>query len=73
MNWKKQARSLIKTELAKRDIGYEHLSAELGKIGIIEKPPNLSNKINRGTFSFIFALQVFKALGIDHLNLKDFT
>jgi len=73
MDWKKQARSLIKKKKKKRDIGYEHLSTELEKIGIVEKPPNLSNKINRGTFSFVFALQVFKALGIDYLNLKDFT
>lgn len=73
MDWKKQARSLIKTELAKKDIGYEYLSIEFKKIGIVEKPSNLANKINRGTFSFVFALQVFKALGIDNLNLKDFT
>lgn len=71
MNWKKQARSLIKTELAKRDMGYEDLSIELKKIGITEKPSNLANKTNRGAFSFVFALQVFQALGIDNLNLKD--
>lgn len=73
MDWKKQARSLVKAELAKRDVGYKYLSIELKKIGIVEKPSNLANKINRGTFSFIFALQIFKSLGIENLDLKDFT
>jgi len=41
------------------------------KIGIYENRNNLSNKINRGTFSFIFALQVFEALEIDNIKLKD--
>ena len=70
MDWKKQARSLIKTELAKRDIGYTELSSLLMN-WIFEKPSNLSNKINRGTFSMVFALQIFEAIGVENISLKD--
>ena len=69
--FQKKARTIIKTELAKRDIDYPELADMMKKIGIYENRNNLSNKINRGTFSFIFALQVFEALEIDNIKLKD--
>jgi hypothetical protein len=67
----KKAKTIIKAELAKRDIGYFELADMMKKIGIDENRNNLSNKINRGTFSFIFVMQVFEALGIDTIKLKD--
>ena len=72
MDYVKKARTIIKTELAKRDIDYPELADMMKKIGIYENRNNLSNKINRGTFSFIFALQVFEALEIDNIKLKDY-
>lgn len=71
MDWKKKARSLIKTELAKRDMGYNELSSLLSEMDIDEKPSNLSNKINRGTFSMVFALQIFEAIGVERISLKE--
>ena len=66
-----KAKTIIKTELVKRDIDYPKLADMMQKIGIDENRNNLSNKINRGTFSFIFVMQVFDALGIDTIRLKD--
>lgn len=66
-----KAKTIIKTELVKRDIDYPKLADMLQKKGIDENRNNLSNKINRGTFSFIFVMQVFDALGIDTIRLKD--
>jgi len=65
-----KAKTIIKTELVKRDIDYPKLADMMIKIGIDENRNNLSNKINRGTFSFIFVMQVFDALGIDNINLR---
>ncbi len=65
-----KAKTIIKTELVKRDIDYPKLADMMLKIGIDENRNNLSNKINRGTFSFIFVMQVFDALDIDSINLR---
>lgn len=69
--WKDRAKSVIKAELAKQNIDFIKLAELLKKIGIEEDNVNLSNKINRGTFSFIFALQIFEVLDIKTLRLKD--
>ena len=71
MNWKSKAKSIIKSELAKKDIDYIELAEMLKEIGVEDDNVNLSNKINRGTFSFIFALQIFEVLDIKTLRLKD--
>lgn len=70
MEFAKLAKTIIKTELVKRDIDYPKLSEMLEKEKkIIISRENLSNKINRGTFSFTFALQIFEVLGVKNINL----
>ena len=69
--WYIKAKAIIKSELAKQDISYEKLSDMLHDIGVDENKMNISNKLNRGKFSFGFALQIFKALGLKKLNLED--
>ena len=71
MDWNSKAKRIIKSELAKRDIDYIELAKLMKAIGVDEKQANVANKINRGTFSFSFALQVFKAIGIEQFDLKD--
>lgn len=71
MDYAQRAKTIIKTELVKRDIDYPELADMLQKIGVEENRNNLSNKINRGTFSFIFVMQVFEALGLNIIKLKD--
>jgi len=65
-----KAKTIIKTELVKRDIDYPKLADMMKDIGIDENRNNLSNKINRGTFSFVFVMQVFDTLGIEFIDLK---
>ena len=71
MDYKDRAKSMIKSELAKKNIDYIELSKRLKEMGIEETQTNLANKINRGTFSLIFALQVFDVIGLNTLRLKD--
>lgn len=73
MNWNSKAKRIIKSELAKREIDYIKLAELMKVIGVDEKQANIANKINRGTFSFSFAMQIFEAIGVENLNLKDIT
>lgn len=68
-NWQAQAKGLIRAELARRQLGYKDLSERLDKLGVHETERNLSNKINRGTFTVVFLLQVMDAIGVKNLQL----
>lgn len=63
--YEKQAKVYIKTQMTKADIDYPKLVELLKEKGINETRENLANKINRGKFSFAFALMV-----LDILNCK---
>ena len=69
--WNNKAKAIVKVELAKQNIGYKELEKKLLSIGVVENRLNIANKLNRGKFSFSFALQIFKALGIKTLKLED--
>jgi hypothetical protein len=69
--WNNRAKNMIKAELSKKGVDYIELAKRLNDLGIKESQMNIANKINRGTFNFTFALQVFKALGLKKLNLED--
>lgn len=71
IDWNREARRLLKAELARREVGYKALSRALEKYGIQEDPKVLSTKINRGTFSFAFFLQCMRALDIETFRVKD--
>ena len=61
--WHKEATTILRTLLAARRISYKQLSRLLEDLGEHEPEKTLSNKINRGTFSFMFFLQCMYAVG----------
>lgn len=67
--WKKRAKNLLKAELKRRGINYETLVAMLKAIGVEENYDSVNAKLNRGAFSFAFALQCFNAMGIKEVRL----
>ena len=69
--WTRLASNMIKMELARRGITYDKLQEKLASIGIEETANAINVKINRGTFSFIFFLQVMKAIGAKVIRLED--
>lgn len=71
IDFKKEAGKIIKIEIIKQDLDYEQLAQKMGDIGIDETKANIANKLHRGTFSFAYALQIFKALGLKKINLED--
>ena len=52
-------------------IRYKDLSEHLAAIGVKETERNLSNKIERGTFSAVFFFQHMEAIGCRTINLQD--
>lgn len=67
--WKKQAKNMLKAELKRRDIGYDMLVAKLRAMGVDENYNSVNTKLNRGAFSFVFALQCFKAMDAKEIRL----
>ena len=60
-------------ELLRQDISYDQLAVLMTKEGIPDATPqNLKSKINRGTYSAIFLIQVLKVIGCDSLDLSKF-
>jgi len=67
--WQQLATRILRIELARQSVGYKALSSRLAQLDIEESPRQLSNKINRGTFSFVFFLKCMKALGARTIEL----
>lgn len=68
-DWTKEVKGILKSELARQDMSYEELCEKLKSIGVEDKPENINNKINRGTFSAVFFLQCLKAIGSNELRV----
>ncbi len=66
--YEKQARDLIKHLREDKELTYAQLAERLRAHGATLEERALINKINRGRFSFAFALQVLAAL--DAVNIR---
>ena len=51
-------------------MSYRELAERLAAIGVHETERNLSNKINRGTFTAVFFFQVMEAIGVQNIHLN---
>lgn len=71
IDWQREARRILKTELLAEEVSFKELARALQKFGIDEEPKVLSNKVNRGTFSFVFFLQCMRAIGAKTVRLQD--
>ena len=64
-NYESKSRNFLKNILENNSIDYTQLSTLLLKVGVNETNANLSNKIQRGKFSFSFVLQVLDVIDKD--------
>jgi hypothetical protein len=71
VNWQKKATNILKAEITRRGLSYDELQEKLAIIGVEETANSLNVKINRGSFSFLFFLQVMQAIGAKTLMLED--
>lgn len=67
--WQHQAKGIVRAELDRRGVTYAKLAVLLQAAGINETQTSLANKISRGTFSFVFFLQVMRTIGATDLSL----
>jgi len=62
---KNRAKEFIKKELKKRKLTYSELSSIMNDKGYIYSENTIRSKINRGSFSFVFLLEVCDSLGVE--------
>ena len=70
-DWAERAKSLLKAELKRRNVGYRELADKLTVDGTPESERNLANKISRGGFTAAFFLQCLTVIGCQSLRLED--
>lgn len=68
-DWDKEAKLLLKAELARRGVSYKVLVAKLQAIGVTETEGAIANKISRGRYSMAFFLQCMNAVGINDVSV----
>ena len=62
---KNRAKEFIKKELKKRKLTYTELSSIMNNKGYVYSENTIRSKINRGSFSFVFLLEVCDSLGVE--------
>lgn len=64
-----RAKSLIKELREKKHLSYKQLALRLEAEGVNIDAQVLINRVNQGKFSFVFALQLLAAMGVDTLEV----
>ena len=67
---KNRAKEFIKNELKKRNFTYSMLSNKMKEKGYIYSDNTIRTKVNRGSYSFVFLLEVCDSLDIDIVCLE---
>jgi hypothetical protein len=68
--WEEQARNLIKGAMATRGYSFKKLAGVLDSHGLPIGEKALALRINRGTFTLSFALQLLRVMGETELSIK---
>lgn len=68
--WTQEAKGILRSELDRRGVTYMQLAKLLQASGVEETTRSIANKVSRGTFSFVFFLQVMRVLGVRDVALK---
>ena len=71
--YEQQARLLIKRYRRDAEISYKELARRLEAHGLKIEPQVLTNRINRGTYTFSFALHLLAALGVATIDVPKFS
>jgi hypothetical protein len=67
--WAHEAKGILRAELGRRGVTYAKLAKLMQANQIRETERSLANKISRGSFSFVFFLQVMRVLGVTSVVL----
>lgn len=70
-SWNKEAKQLLKAEMARRGVSYKELALLMGaESGDDESPTALITRVNRGTFTMAFFLEAVVAMGTKTIDLS---
>jgi transposase-like protein len=69
---KNRAKEFIKNELRKRELTYMMLSKMMKEKGYNYSDNTIRSKVNRGSYSFVFLLEVCDSLDIDIVCIEKF-
>jgi hypothetical protein len=70
-DWNRWAIAILKSELKRKSMSYRDLAEKLESVGVTDSERNITNKINRGTFTAAFMLQCLSAIGSKSIRLED--
>ena len=70
-DWNKHVVGILKAELKRRHMSYRDLSEKLEAIGVRDSERNITNKVNRGSFSAAFFVQCLVAVGCHTIRLHE--
>lgn len=68
IDWKFEARCLLKSVLVRNGVSINELVERLSKIGVKDERKNIEAKLRRGAFSAAFLIQCMNALNINELS-----
>lgn len=66
-----EARLVVRSEMQRRGVTYKELARRLELRGFSDSPRALAMRVNRGTFTFAFAIAVFRVLEITSVNIAE--
>lgn len=64
-----RAKSIVKELRESKGVPYKELALRLEEQGVLLSDQVLINRINRGSYSFAFALQVLAAMGVTSIDV----
>ena len=68
-DWNKHVVGMLEAELKRRHLSYRDLAEKLEAIGVHDSERNITNKVNRGTFTAAFFVECLVAIGCHTLHL----
>lgn len=69
--WQEKVKGILKAELKRRNLGYKELAEKLEAIGVKDSERNIANKLARGSFTAVFLIQCFVAIGCSNIRIED--
>ena len=70
-DWNRHVVGILKAEMKRRHLSYRDLAEKLEAIGVHDSERNITNKVNRGSFTAAFFVQCLEAMGCATLHLND--
>jgi hypothetical protein len=69
--WTEEVKRILRAEMVRRGLTYEHLAKKLAALGVELSPEALRMTINRGRFRAVLLIQCLAAMGCRSLRLLD--